>query len=786
MNAPADDSDRPDVDDSAVGDHGDSDAPEGCARHFTLTSDHTPIGCWIVLIPVVLVLLLFGGMAVQFSFSQIDEYNKALNTPQLSPEEITSGVVYVRGQAHPVDGGDELAAGRSEFVLKDTSLSHRDPVEVEVAAAEHEVSPEVLVSEPGDLLHVVGYARAAGDRYRIDFDEPGRYVPTISASSVLENWHYRDLVTRSFLFLGFGLTLILVGVAFPLMLLRVRHGIVYAIAMSSVLFLLLGSMGMVQLTDEVRSNGVSTAHALHDGPHLIGHILASRGIEWDGDVSSLGSLQNSRYDELTSAERNKIEGTLAGMALRVHQLNDRLSDPSARLVGAMMGLSPRPPLDVPPEARTRADKLADGLGEPGSGIAMDVTIMGLIAGILLALFGLVVCLRDAIETLSEKHIVENLTTTSPAGVTVGPTELEGTVALREGYELESPISGERCVFYIYVVEQRHESSDGEVTWREVERESERTRFVCRDDDGDILIDPSGGTLRGTRGEGYRSGDRRHKEYLLCPGDDIYVIGSAIVDPETHEELVITAPSDDGPFEIHPDSSEDEQLDTKAGEFIAAFGLGLLSVTMAGAALSPALFGPPGPMTYLLAASLPSVPLIVLIGVFLYNNLVFLRQRVDQAWSNIDVALQRRVDLIDNLAEVVDEYLGHEKELQQRAAEARKARQDADGNRPDQKELRAEQRASDQLVATIESHPELRGQDVVDEMMQTLRDTENDVAAMRGGYNDAVERYNTRISRLPEALLAKPLWFKFRPATYLRATRSDDERRRVHIELDERG
>ncbi len=75
-----------------------------------------------------------------------------------------------------------------------------------------------------------------------------------------------------------------------------------------------------------------------------------------------------------------------------------------------------------------------------------------------------------------------------------------------------------------------------------------------------------------------------------------------------------------------------------------------------------------------------------------------------------------------------------------------------GDRPRE----AEQRARDKVVATVEAYPDLKGQELVSELMETLTNVENEIALMRAGSNDSVERYNTRTQRFPEVCIAKGL------------------------------
>jgi len=151
--------------------------------------------------------------------------------------------------------------------------------------------------------------------------------------------------------------------------------------------------------------------------------------------------------------------------------------------------------------------------------------------------------------------------------------------------------------------------------------------------------------------------------------------------------------------------------------------------------------------------------VVAVGMaLLYNGFVSARQRVREAWSAIDVQLQRRASLIPNLVEVVRGYAEFERDTMQRVAEARAAAGAASGPRSAasaSQELGAAVRA---LVAVAEAYPELKANQRFSQLQADLADTENKIAFARNYYNGAVELYNIRIQRFPALLLAPALGF----------------------------
>lgn len=150
--------------------------------------------------------------------------------------------------------------------------------------------------------------------------------------------------------------------------------------------------------------------------------------------------------------------------------------------------------------------------------------------------------------------------------------------------------------------------------------------------------------------------------------------------------------------------------------------------------------------------------IVAAVIAMYNRLVTLRNRVDNAWSQIDVQLRRRYDLIPNLVETVKGYASHEKETFDRVTQARAAAINA-GNVHDQAE--AENMLTGtlkSLFAVAEAYPELKANQNFMMLQEELSGTESKIAYARQFYNDSVMTFNTMIQKFPQNLIAGMLGF----------------------------
>ncbi|HEX6331687.1 MAG TPA: LemA family protein [Actinomycetota bacterium] len=149
----------------------------------------------------------------------------------------------------------------------------------------------------------------------------------------------------------------------------------------------------------------------------------------------------------------------------------------------------------------------------------------------------------------------------------------------------------------------------------------------------------------------------------------------------------------------------------------------------------------------------AVVVVVLAAVLVYNRLVALRARVNNGWSQIDVQLRRRYDLIPNLVGSVQGYAAHERELFERVTEARTRAIDAH-EMSDQAEAENQiTRGLRQLLAVVEAYPDLKANQNFLALQEELTGTESKIAYARQFYNDQVMRLNTLVGSFPSNLVA---------------------------------
>jgi LemA protein len=148
-----------------------------------------------------------------------------------------------------------------------------------------------------------------------------------------------------------------------------------------------------------------------------------------------------------------------------------------------------------------------------------------------------------------------------------------------------------------------------------------------------------------------------------------------------------------------------------------------------------------------------IVVIVLWVIMVYNGLVAMRQRVGQAFADIDVQLKQRHDLIPNLVETVKGYAAHERGTLEAVTQARNAAVAAQGPAQQAAAENMLSGALRQLFALSEAYPDLKANTNFQQLQAELTDIENKLAAARRFFNNAVQEYNTGIQQFPAALFA---------------------------------
>lgn len=164
---------------------------------------------------------------------------------------------------------------------------------------------------------------------------------------------------------------------------------------------------------------------------------------------------------------------------------------------------------------------------------------------------------------------------------------------------------------------------------------------------------------------------------------------------------------------------------------------------------------------------------------MYNGLVISRNKVKNAWSQIDVQLQRRFDLIPNFVETVKGYMAHEKETFEKIAALRTSWANTNSISEKAKLDNELSTSLKTIMAVSESYPELKANQNFSDLSEELRNTENKISFSRQFYNDAVTMYNTKLQVFPSNIIAG--MFNFTARDLFKAE-SDEARKNVKVDF----
>ena len=744
---------------------------------------------------LVLVALAMFGLALGLgscSFKSIEEMRQLERTPEIETAAVISGEVNLRGNvaeyerllSAPDTGTstayydyhverrtrDSEGNTRWETVSRDREAVdfelHDDSGSVVVAGSQGAANIDAPRKDrrrsgdrryteyridPGDEVFVFGYAEELDEGYRIGFEAEGDYYPMISTGSEAGQRHSRTLTSGGLVALAVGS--LLFAIFFLLWALGVHNTAVYLVLATLVVGGTLSVQGLMMMVSDLRGADQAATQTVEEGQRVIGDLLEERGIDWDGQWSSLGALDGSEFDALEEDERDRISGVRMMMARSVDRTNANRRRFPEIVIAPLVGVRAQESIAVSEAEQAEIDRLeAD---HSPVRLSLFFGIPALLVGIIGTWFGT----RRGMKIVKLKRTIEHVPTSPTRGAAYGLVELKGKVHPSEGW-LEGPLTSRKCVCYRHKVERRKRS--GKKKWVLVSDTTETARFWCRDHTGAMEVNPLGADIVFKDKVTRRRGRRRYTEWNIGPEDNLYCLGSATIDTRTHDRLRIESEEGDVPY-VLSSMPEDQLMEHKARKGFLALNFGIVATMVAGMGIAGMVVSF-GPMLYVVMAGLSCSYLLLILAALYYNDLIFLRDRVDRGWANIDVALKKRFDLVGNLANIVQEFLGHERELQERVVQARNARQGSDGGELDERELKAEGEARDRVIATVESHPEIKGEEVVHKMMRSLREVEDDIAMMRQGYNQTVERYNERIERIPEVFIAQLM--RFKEASYL--------------------
>jgi len=378
------------------------------------------------------------------------------------------------------------------------------------------------------------------------------------------------------------------------------------------------------------------------------------------------------------------------------------------------------------------------------------------------------------QNLKKKRLIDDTPTSKVKADIIALVELKGKV--KTARPLTSYLTEKPCVYYRWSIEEHgtkrttetYTDSHGktrtrtktESGWKTVDSGGDEIPFELCDDTGCILIRPEKAKVEAITvmnrvcgrsdplyyGKGparaimYSDHRRRFVERIIPPDADLYVFGQA------RERKDIVAPEvaydKEAPMFLIS-TREEKKLSGRYSLYywlLVAMGI-IVAIATAYLSIDRIFYLPQEPIQ----------PYITTVGFFLvmlfigwfwvtYNSLKSLQRRVQQGWSQIEVQLKRRHELIPLLVNVVKGLVKHEQDTQEKLAELRGELENMSGK--------------EALKVLIERYPDLKSQEAFVKFQKELSDTEDRIALARGYYNEITSFYNTRPERFPDLIVAK--------------------------------
>jgi len=417
-----------------------------------------------------------------------------------------------------------------------------------------------------------------------------------------------------------------------------------------------------------------------------------------------------------------------------------------------------------------------------------------------------------------KRTVEDVPTSKVKGVFIGLNEVKGAVKSDE--PLQTYLTESQAVWYSWSVKEQWRRRDSytdskgrrrtriRTGWRTVASGGEHQSFFLVDDTGELLVNPSEAKVdapstlslrcrpsdamyydKGPAGSIMNSTHRRRfTEHAIRPGDDLYVLGPAKLREEVAAPMIAHKEGERYFFISTKSESQIVRGKSILSVFLLFFAaVAALAVPVVGISATTGMepveaFGQ-NPLWELLSALVFSMVVGLLYLTLLYNGLIRVRNRLELAFSLIEVQLKRRHDLIPQLLECVKGGACHEREVQTMVADARaEEKQWGPASKDLGEELNKAQGVVGKLFALSEAYPDLKAATNFKLFMEQLTDTEDRIALARAFYNDSLLALQDRLLTFPDVMVAK--WFRFQSGNRLQLINDPSEREAPEVSFSE--
>ena len=419
-----------------------------------------------------------------------------------------------------------------------------------------------------------------------------------------------------------------------------------------------------------------------------------------------------------------------------------------------------------------------------------------------------VCLLAAMRAGKKGRLIDNLPTSKTAGVFIGLVEIKGTAESER--PLQSHLAEIPCVYYSWDVQERwsrtvtetYTDSDGktqrrtkkESGWTTVAGDSNEQLFYLQDDCGVIRVNSTRAKIQSecifnqqsvpSDGLYYDKGPvssimdsdevRKFTEYAIPLHHQLYILGHA----RQRNDVVAAEIAHDDDTPIYLISTKSEKKISFGYKF-QFWVLGIIAPIFAVAgymlANTQTSIDPGSRITSYITVAASVVGVWVLGWVWMvYNSMVDLKNRVRQGWSNVDVQLKRRCDLIPQLVRVIEGLADHERTVHEQVTLLRSQSQATEPGTPGPDP----QGCAKSLIAIREAYPQLKTNEAFLDLQKQLVETEQRIALARTYFNEIAAHHNIRLQVVPDRFVATLA--KMKPQAYI--TAKDFERAEVRVKL----
>lgn len=620
----------------------------------------------------------------------------------------------------------------------------------------------------GDELSIFGWLKgrslssdsdSASLLAHVSFRQKGDYLPIISSFSSASEREDMGIWVIMSLWLA---TTAFVLACFAIMYVMRWHKVIVFLSLMTVsTFSLLIYFGTFSVKLEVLQGQQRVLAQFENTQQAITRVFASRGFQAPRLNSSF-NLDKPKYQFFSELQKEQINQWRSTSYQVKGRYLKQINAFPYKQYAALTGLDQLPGVGMPKELKARAQQALDDYKQTKVQQNPWALLFGLCCVLLFAWIGFLF--------IRVKRMQENIVASQTAAVVYGMSETNGKLLPQPGVKnLRAPLSKKDCCYYHYQVKESRKSGK-ETTWVTIVDDEQSVDFYCQDESGKIYIDSDKAEIISRHTKSKKSGNRHYSETILLPDDQLYIMGHAGIVPEySDDQLAFTK---DGKLPFIVANFNEEEVKFKKGSkgiFFLALGcclLFLVALWIAGSA------GGFSAIDFLLSAMIAPLMSSMIIILMMYNDLIFLKNRAQRNFANIQVALKKRFDLVPRLLTICQKYLSHEKELQTSLTRLRAEAAENKGKAEVLNSASAQQVNNNMqqagpvlalLVSTLqlraEAHPELKSDKLVADLHDKLVALDNEIAFIRQGFNDAVSQYNTRIALFPDNLLAKVFKFK---------------------------